>query len=89
METIIETIRSRGWFEFSWQGRTYLIQTEHNKGWDYLSLWRTAPGYTCMGRVFLDGSDGVSAETMQDLFDRSFPEKHMVREIIQEIQMKR
>ncbi len=87
MEPIIETIRSRGWFEFSYQGRTYLIQTENNKGWDYLGLWCTAPGFTCMSRVFLDGSDDISEETIRELLDRSFPGEHTLREILQEIQI--
>ena len=85
METIIETIRSCGYFEFSYQGKTYLIQAENNKGWDYLSLWCTAPCLSCMHRVFFDGSDGVPEETMQELFDQPFSEEHTVREIIQEI----
>ncbi len=29
MEPILETIRSRGWFEFSYQGRSYLIQADY------------------------------------------------------------
>lgn len=87
MDPIIETIRSRGWFEFSWQGKTYLIQTENNKGWDYLSLWCTAPGFTCMSRVFFDGVDGIPEETIQELFDQPFSEEHTVREIVQEIQI--
>lgn len=85
MEAIIETIRLRGYFEFSYQGKTYLIQTENNKGWDYLSLWCTAPGLSCMCRVFFDGFDGVSEETVQELFDQPFSEEHTLREIVQEI----
>ena len=87
MEAIIETIRLRGYFEFSYQGKTYLIQTENNKGWDYLSLWCTAPCLSCMRRVFFNGSDGVPEETMQELFDQPFAEKHTLREIVQEIQI--
>lgn len=87
MEAIIETIRLRGYFEFSYQGKAYLIQTENNKGWDYLSLWCTAPGLSCMRRVFFDGSDGVPEEAMQELFDQPFSEKHTLREIMQEIQI--
>lgn len=87
MEAIIKTIRLRGYFEFSYQGKAYLIQTENNKGWNYLSLWCTAPGLSCMRRVFFDGSDGVPEEAMQELFDQPFSEKHTLREIMQEIQV--
>ena len=83
MEPIIETILKRGFMEFSYQGRTYLIQVENNKGWDYLSLWRTAPDSTCLRRVFFDGMDGVSEEAIRDLFDQPFSDEHTLREIIQ------
>ena len=83
METIIETILSRGYYEFSYQGKTYLIQTESNKGWDYLSLWRTAPDWICMSRVFFDGPDGASEEAVRELFDLPFSDGHTIREIIQ------
>ena len=83
MEAILEAILSRGYFEFACQGRTYLIQTENNKGWDYLSLWRSAPDYICLDRVFFDGADGVSEETVQELLDRPFSEEHTLREILQ------
>ena len=83
MNTIIETILTRGFIEFFYQGRTYLIQVENNKGWDYLSLWRTAPDSTCMRRVFFDGPDGVSEETIQELLDQPFSDEHTVRDILQ------
>ena len=38
METIIGTILSGGFAEFSHCGETYLLQQEHNKGCHYLSL---------------------------------------------------
>ena len=83
MEPIIEKILARGYFEFAHQGKTYLIQAESNKGWDYLSLWRSAPDYICLNRVFFDGIEGVSEETIQELFDQPFSDEHTVREIIQ------
>ena len=83
MQAIIETILSRGFIEFSHQGRTYLIQAESNKGWDYLSLWRTAPGPTCLHRVFFDGPDGISEEAIRELLDRPFSDEHTIREILQ------
>ena len=83
MNTRMEAILTRGYCEFSYQGRTYLIQTENNKGWDYLSLWRTAPDLTCMSRVFFDGLDGVSEETVRELLDQSFSAEYTIREIMQ------
>ncbi len=83
METIIETILTLGYFEFTHQGKTYLIQVESNKGWDYLSLWRSAPDCFCLNRVFFDGIEGVSADTIQELFDQPFLDEYTVREIIQ------
>ena len=83
MKTIIQAILTRGFLEFSYQGKTYLIQTENNKGWDYLSLWRTAPDPSCLRRVFFDGLDGVSEEAVQELLDQPFSDGHTVREIIQ------
>ena len=88
MDAIIETILSRGFIEFSCYGRTYLIQVENNKGWDYLGLWRTAPDSTCMRRVFFDGPDGVSEETIQELFDQPFSEEHTLREMMQNREIK-
>ncbi len=83
METIVETILSRGYFEFSYQDKTYLIQAESNKGWDYLSLWRTAPDWICMSRVFFDGPGGIPAEAVRELFDRPLTDGRTVREILQ------
>ena len=80
---IVKTILALGSFEFAYQGRTYLIQAESNKGWDYLSLWRSAPDYICLNRVFFDGIEGVSEETIRELFDQPFSDEHTVREIIQ------
>jgi hypothetical protein len=40
-----------------------------------------------MSRVFLDGSDDISEETIRELLDRSFPGEHTLREILQEIQI--
>ncbi len=88
METIIEKILKHGYIEFSYQGKTYLIQAENNKGWDYLSLWCTAPESTCLSRVFFDGMDGVSEEAIQELFDRPFSEERTIREVIQSPEIK-
>lgn len=83
MNPLIEAFLTRGYCEFSYRGKTYLIQAENNKGWDYLSLWRTAPNLTCMSRVFFDGLDGVSEEAVQELLDQPFTDEHTIREIIQ------
>ena len=83
MDTIIETLRSRGSVEFSHLGGTYLIQAESNKGWDYLGLWRTAPDAFCLQRVFYDDPEGVSEEAVRKLLDQPFNEEHTVREILQ------
>ncbi len=83
MDTVVETILSRGFAEFSHLGRTYLIQAENNKGWDYLSLWRTAPDAFCLQRVFCDDAGGVSGEAVRELLDRPFDAEHTVREILQ------
>ena len=88
METIIETVLSHGLIEFSYQGRTYLIQVENNKGWDYLSLWRTTPDSTCLRRVFFDGPEGLSAETVQELFDQPFDDEYTLREIMESAEIK-
>ncbi len=83
MEAIFEKILSGATVEFSYRGKSYLIQEENNKGWDYLSLWRTAPDYSCMCRAFFDVPDGVSRETIRELFDQPFSEKYTVGEIIE------
>ena len=50
--------------EFSCGGSEYLIQQENNKGYNYLSIWRTAPDYVCLDRVFFDIEDGPDEETV-------------------------
>ena len=83
METIIDKLLSGRTVEFSYQGQEYLIQQENNKGWDYLGLWRTRPGPACLSRVFFDLADGVSLETIQELFSEPF-EGRTVQELLQE-----
>lgn len=83
MKTIAETILSGGYAEFSYRGGTYLIQQEHNKGCHYLSLWRLTPDSNCMCRACFDDYDGISEETIQELLDQPFSEKHTVRDILQ------
>lgn len=83
MKTIVEAIRSGGSAEFSYHDAQYLIQSESNKGCHYLSLWRVAPRAACLRRVDFDVFDGVSEETVEELFDRQLPEGRTLREMLQ------
>ena len=83
METIIGTILSGGFAEFSHCGETYLLQQEHNKGCHYLSLWRLTPHASCMCRVCFGDYDGVSDETVRELLDQPFSEQRTVRDVLQ------
>ena len=83
MDTIIDKLLSGQTVEFSYQGQEYLIQQENNKGWDYLGLWRTSPSPTCLSRAFFDLADGVSLETIQELFSEPF-DGRTVQELLQE-----
>ena len=82
MKTIVDSILTDGFAEFSYQGRTYLIQQESNKGCHYLSLWRVTPDSFCICRACFDVFDGVSDETIQELFDQPFSAEHTVRDIV-------
>ena len=82
MNKIVETILSEGFAEFSRHGEEYLIQQESNKGCHYLSLWRTAPKAACLCRVCFDVFDGVSEETVEELFSQPFSDEYTVRDII-------
>ena len=83
MNTIVETILSGGFAEFSYRGENYLIQQESNKGCHYLSLWRVAPKAACLRRVCFDVFDGVSEETVEELLDQPLSDGHTVRDMIQ------
>ena len=83
MYTIVDSILTHGFAEFSYQGSRYLIQQESNKGCHYLSLWRLTPVSTCMCRACFDVFDGISDETVQELFDRPFAEGRTVRDVVQ------
>ncbi len=80
MKTIVDTILSEGFAEYSCQGDRYLIQQESNKGCHYLSLWRLTPKPACLCRVCFDVFDGVSEETIEELFDQPLPDGHTVRD---------
>lgn len=70
--------------EFSCRGKEYLIQQENNKGWNYLSLWRAAPEPACLGRAFFDIFDGLSRETVRDLFFQPCLEGRSLQELLRE-----
>ena len=82
METIIETILSKGFAEFFCQGDKYLLQEESNKGCHYLSLWRLTPKAACLCRVCFEVFDGVSEEIVEELFDQPLPDGRTVRDVI-------
>jgi len=83
METLTEKLLAGRIVEFSYQDKTYLIQQENNKGWNYLSLWRTDPNPACLNRAFFDIFDGLSMETIAELFSQPSPEGCTVRELLQ------
>ena len=70
--------------EFSCGSSEYLIQQENNKGWNYLSLWRMEPDAVCLGRAFFDIFDGVSEETLRDLFSQPCIEGRTIQDVLQE-----
>ena len=88
MKTIVETILSAGFAEFSCRGGHYLIQQESNKGCHYLSLWRSTPRAACLCRVCFDVFDGVSDETVEELFDQPLPDGRTVRDMVQSPEIK-
>ncbi len=84
MKTIVETILSGGFAEFSCHGERYLIQQESNKGCHYLSLWRLAPRAACLCRVCFDVFDGVSEENIEELFGLPLSDGRTVRDMIRD-----
>ncbi len=83
MKTIVEVILTDGSAEFSCHGERYLIQQESNKGCHYLSLWRVAPKPACLSRVCFEVFDGVSKETVEELFNLPLPDGRTVRDVVQ------
>ncbi len=82
MKTIVETILSDNSAEFSYQNEQYLIQQESNKGCHYLSLWRIKPKAACLCRVCFEVFDGVSEETIEELFSQQLSDGQTVRDMI-------
>ena len=70
VEEVMKTILDGRIVEFSYHGASYLIQPENNKGYNYLSVWRSAPDYVCLERVFFDIDDGIDDETVLELLNK-------------------
>ena len=83
MKKIAELILSGGSAEFSSHNEQYLIQQESNKGCHYLSLWRVAPKAACLCRVCFEIFDGLSEETIEELFSQLLPDGRAVRDLVQ------
>ena len=83
MKTIVEAILTDGSAEFFCHDEQYLIQQESNKGCHYLSLWRVAPKAACLCRVCFEVFDGVSEESVEELFSQSLPDGRTVRDMVQ------
>ena len=66
----VATILAGRIVEFPYRGAAYLIQPENNKGYNYLSIWRTAPDYVCLDRVFFDIEDGLDEEIVWELLTK-------------------
>ena len=84
MEKWEETLLAGRIVEFSFRGKDYLIQQENNKGYNYLSIWRTAPDSVCLSRAFFDIFDGVFPETVRELCSDPCLEGHTAREALKE-----
>lgn len=87
MKAIVRAILSGGFAEFSYHEERYLIQQESNKGCHYLSLWRVAPKAACLCRVCFEIFDGISEETIEELFDQPLSDGHTVRDMLRSPEM--
>ena len=67
MQRVLDALLARNFAEFRCDGETYLIQPENNKGWDYLSIWRTGSMPVCLDRAFFDLRCGIDADTVSEL----------------------
>ena len=67
VQQVLNAVHSAGCAEFSVGSETYLIQPENNKGWDYLSIWRTGAMPVCLDRAFFDLRCGIDADTVSEL----------------------
>ena len=69
--------------QFSYHGAAYLIQQENNKGYNYLSIWRTEPDYMCLDRVFFDPDDGPDGEAVRELLYKRCIEGRSAADILE------
>ena len=67
VQRVLSALLTRNYAEFRCVGETYLIQPENNKGWDYLSIWRTGAMPVCLDRAFFDLRCGIDADTVSEL----------------------
>ena len=47
-----------------------------------MSIWRTAPDYVCLDRVFFDIEDGLDEETVKELLSKKCIESRSTAEIL-------
>ena len=78
----VESILAGRIVEFPFRHAAYLIQVENNKGFNYLSIWRTSPDYVCLDRVFFDIEDGLDEETVIELLGKKCIEGKSTAEIL-------
>ena len=67
--------------KFSLLGKSYFIQQENNKGWDYLSIWQDGEMPVCLGRAFFDIFDGISGDTIRELMELPCVDGHALAEL--------
>ena len=71
--------------EFPYHGAAYLIQQENNKGYNYLSVWRAAPDYVCLDRVFFDIEDGLDEGAVRELLSKKCIEGKSAADILTQV----
>lgn len=64
---LLAALNARHFAELRCGNETYLIQLENNKGWDYVSIWRSTPKLEGLGRVLFDVFDGVDTDTVREV----------------------
>ena len=71
IDRVLNALRTKDVAEFRRGAETYLIQPESNKGWDYISVWQTAPAAICLCRTEYDLFGGIDAETVRELLEQT------------------
>ena len=67
VQRVLSALCTQHFAEFRCGGETYLIQPENNKGWDYISIWRTGAAAACLDRAFFELRDGIDEDTVREL----------------------